>query len=96
VLEVTEIVGGSVVTFAFGMGELLLASMTCPLISPVVGFGVGVQVGIGVRVGADVGWVVGTEVSTKLQASVAETTVTMIRMRDQCLLVSFVWVFVFT
>jgi hypothetical protein len=53
--------------------------------------GVGVQVGIGVRVGADVGRVVGAGVSMKLQASVAETTVTMVKMRDQYM--PFTWFF---
>jgi hypothetical protein len=76
--------------------------MTRPLISPVVGLGVGValgmgvQVGIGVRVGADVGRMVGVGVSMKLQASVAETTVIMVKMRDQCVPFSFAWAFVFT
>jgi hypothetical protein len=35
-------------------------------------------------------------VSMMLQASVAETTVTMVKMRGQCVPFSFAWAFVFT
>jgi hypothetical protein len=77
--------------FAFGTGELLLASMTCPLISPVVGFGVGVQVGTGVWLGATVDLWVGDGGATVLQASVTATNVTAARVhcqRVRCFLAS--------